>query len=57
MVNNNYLNFYKNKEGIYYRFQRNLLTNTLQILGAKITGYSLKDKKIFNYKKNVIIKK
>ena len=55
MVNNNYLNFYKNKKVFitgHTGFKGIWLTNTLQILGAKITGYSLKDKKIFNYKKN-----
>ena len=60
MENNNYLKFYKNKKIFitgHTGFKGIWLTNTLLLLGAKITGYSLRDKKISNFKKNCEYKK
>lgn len=55
MKNNNYLKFYKNKKVFitgHTGFKGIWLTNALLLLGARITGYSLRDKKISNFKKN-----
>ena len=54
MKNDNFLKFYKNKKVFitgHTGFKGLWLTSTLLTLGAKITGYSLKDNKILNYKK------
>lgn len=57
---NNFLKFYKNKK-VFVTGHTGLkgiwITNTLLTLGAKVTGYSLKDNKILNYKKNCNYKK
>lgn len=53
-------NFYKNKKVFitgHTGFKGIWLTNSLLSFGAKITGYSLKDEKITNYKKNTDYKK
>lgn len=50
-----YLNFYKNKKIFitgHTGFKGIWLTNVLSMLGANIKGYSLKDKKVINFKKN-----
>ncbi len=60
MKNKEYLKFYKNKKIFitgHTGFKGIWLTNILQLLGAQITGYSLKDKKVSNYKKNCNYKK
>ncbi len=56
----NFLNFYKNKKVFvtgHTGFKGIWLTNALLTLGAKVTGYSLRDNKVANYKKNCDFKK
>ena len=56
----NFLKFYKNKKIFitgHTGFKGIWLTNTLLHLGASVTGFSLKDNKISNYKKNCNYKK
>ena len=56
----NFLKFYKNKKVFitgHTGFKGLWLTNTLLGLGAKVTGYSLKDEKFKNFKKNCDFKK
>ena len=60
MKNIDFLKFYKNKKVFvtgHTGFKGIWLTNTLLILGANVAGYSLKDDKILNYKKNCNYKK
>lgn len=60
MRSKEYLDFYKNKRVFitgHTGFKGIWLTNTLLTIGAKVAGYSLRDKKIFIYKKNCNYKK